>query len=146
MDEKSGKEGYRVNVLSEREIQQHVIILGWLHIVSNALFLLVGLFGLLFFAGIGVVTGDVTAMGVLSVFGIVAALFCGVIALPGILAGYGLLKRRKWGQILGIVVGFLSLVNFPIGTAIGLYTLFVLLQEAATHYFALQGAAAGACC
>jgi ABC-type spermidine/putrescine transport system permease subunit II len=121
-------------------MQQHVTIVGWLHIVSNALFLLVGLCGLLFFAGIGIVTGDRTAMEILGIIAIVAALFCAVIALPGILAGYGLLKRQKWGQILGIIVGILSLVNFPIGTAIGLYTLFVLFQEAATSYFAPQEA------
>jgi hypothetical protein len=130
-----------VNVLNERDMQQHVTILGWLHIVANGLFLLVGLCALLFFAGIGVVSGDPTALGVLGILGMVAALFCGVIALPGILAGYGLLKRRKWGQILGIIVGFLGLVNFPVGTAIGLYTLFVLLQAAATAYFAPQEAA-----
>ena len=135
-----------MNALNEREIQQHVTILGWLHIVANALFLLVGFCGLLFFAGIGVVTGDPTAMGVLGSIGVVAALFFGVMALPGILAGYGLLKRRKWGQILGIVVGLLSLVNFPIGTVIGLYTLFVLLQEAATNYFAPPGVAIKSCC
>ena len=135
-----------MNALNEREIQQHVTILGWLHIVANALFLLLGFLGLLFFTGIGVVSGDPTAMGVLGIIGIVAALFFAVMALPGILAGYGLLKRRKWGQILGIVVGLLSLVNVPIGTAIGLYTLFVLLQEAATSYFAPRVAVAGSCC
>jgi hypothetical protein len=31
-----------------------------------------------------------------------------------------------------IAVGILSLLNFPIGTAIGAYTLFVLCQEVAT--------------
>ncbi len=135
-----------MNALNERDMQQHVTILGWLHIAANAIFLLLGLLGLLFFAGIGVVSGDPTALGVLSIFGLVAAVFCGLLALPGILAGYGLLKRQKWGQILGIVVGLLSLVNFPIGTAIGLYTLFVLLQEAATSYFAPQVAVTGSCC
>jgi hypothetical protein len=51
------------------------------------------------------------------------------------------LKRKRWGQILGIVVGALSLVNFPVGTLIGIYTLWVLLQEAATGYFAPEESA-----
>jgi hypothetical protein len=38
--------------------------------------------------------------------------------------------------MLAIVVGILSLVNFPVGTLIGLYTLWVLTQPAATEYFA----------
>ncbi len=127
-----------MNTLSEREMQQHVTILAWLLIVANAILFAVGLCGLLFFVGIGVVSADRTAMGVLGVIGVVAVLFFAVMALPGILAGYGLLQRQKWGQILGIIVGFLNLVNFPVGTAIGIYALFVLLQQAATEYFAPQ--------
>jgi hypothetical protein len=96
----------------------------------------VGLCGFLLFVGLGIISADPTAMGVLGIIGTIAVLFFAVLALPGILAGYGLLKRQRWGQILGIVVGALSLVNFPMGTLIGIYTLWVLLQEAATGYFA----------
>ena len=67
--------------------------------------------------------------------GIVGLVFFVVLGLPGLLAGYGLLKGKKWGQILGIVVGLLSLLNFPVGTAIGAYTLFVLFQNSAHAYF-----------
>jgi hypothetical protein len=102
--------------------------------------LLVGLCGFVFFVGIGFIpfadTGDAVALGILSFIGTIGLLFFGVLALPGILAGYGLLKRKQWGQILGIIVGFLSLFNFPIGTIIGAYALFVLLQNSANEYFA----------
>jgi hypothetical protein len=50
-------------------------------------------------------------------------------------AGYGLLRRRAWGRILALVVGFLGLVDFPLGTAIGIYTFWVLLQDSAADYF-----------
>ena len=125
-----------MNQLDERELHQHVTILGWLLIAANAIFLLVGLCGFLLLAGIGLISADPTAMSVLGIIGIVAVLFFGALGLPGILAGYGLLKRTRWGQILAIVVGFLSLVNLPIGTAIGIYALFVLLQNSANDYFA----------
>jgi hypothetical protein len=59
-----------------------------------------------------------------------------VLALPGLAAGYRLLKRQAWGRILALVVGFLDLVNFPVSTAIGIYTLWVLLQDSAATYFA----------
>jgi hypothetical protein len=58
------------------------------------------------------------------------------LGLPGLLAGYGLLTRKPWARVLAIVVGILNLVNFPVGTAIGLYTLWVLTQPTATEYFA----------
>jgi hypothetical protein len=75
------------------------------------------------------------ALPILGLIGIVGLVFFAVLALPGLLAGYGLLKRKKWGQILGIVVGVLSLFNIPVGTAIGAYTLFVLFQNSANDYF-----------
>jgi hypothetical protein len=132
-----------MNQLNERDIDQHVTILGWLYIVSNAILLPIGLCGLLFFAGIGFATADPTAFGILGTVGLVSVLFFAVLALPGLLAAYGLLKRRKWGYFLGIIMGFLSIINFPVGTAIGIYTLFVLFQDSANGYFAAQEAA---CC
>jgi len=133
-----------MNQLSERDMHQHVSILGWLYIIVNAIFLLLGLCGLLFFVGVGSIAaaeGDPTAFGVLGIIGVVALAFFAVLALPGILAGYGLLKRERWGQILALIVGVMSLFNLPIGTAIGIYTLFVLLQNAADPYFAAPEAA-----
>jgi hypothetical protein len=55
-----------------------------------------------------------------------------LLGLPGLLAGYGLLTRKPWARILAIVVGILSLLNFPIGTAIGLYTQWALSDEQRT--------------
>jgi hypothetical protein len=42
-------------------------------------------------------------------------------------AGWGLLERTQWGRIMAIVVAFLSLLKFPFGTALGIWTLVVLL-------------------
>ncbi|MEO6910568.1 MAG: zinc-ribbon domain-containing protein [Edaphobacter sp.] len=42
------------------------------------------------------------------------------------LVGYSLLARRPWGRVFGIVIAVLSLLKFPIGTALGIYTLWVL--------------------
>jgi hypothetical protein len=45
----------------------------------------------------------------------------------GIIAGWGLLERQSWARILAIVLAFVSLIHMPFGTAIGVYTLWVLL-------------------
>jgi hypothetical protein len=47
----------------------------------------------------------------------------------GIIAGWGLLERQSWARMLCIVLGFLSLVNMPFGTALGIYTLWVMLPN-----------------
>ena len=51
-----------------------------------------------------------------------------VAALPSILAGYGLLKKRPWGRVLAIIIGIIDLPAFPFGTALGIYTLMILLH------------------
>jgi hypothetical protein len=53
----------------------------------------------------------------------VAAVLASALAL---LVGYALLTRRPWGRVLAIVVSVLSLLKFPFGTALGIYTLWVL--------------------
>ena len=43
------------------------------------------------------------------------------------IAAWGLYERAQWGRIVAIVAAFLSLLKFPFGTAIGIWTLVVLL-------------------
>ena len=62
--------------------------------------------------------------GVFSV-GVVLAMF-GVLHL---VLAYGLFERESWARMLGLVIGFLALLRFPLGTALGIYTLWVLLPE-----------------
>jgi hypothetical protein len=131
-----------MNRMDQREIEQHVTIVGWLLIVGHAIFLAIGIFALVLLVGVGAVSGDPNAWAILSLVGISVAALMTLLAVPGIAAGYGLLKRWSWGRILAIVIAVLGLVNFPIGTAIGVYALWVLLQQAATEYFAAPGAPA----
>ena len=44
-----------------------------------------------------------------------------------LIAAWGLMERAQWGRIVAIVAAFLSLLKFPFGTAIGIWTLVVLL-------------------
>lgn len=43
------------------------------------------------------------------------------------LVGYGLMEHAHWGRIVAIIVAFLSLLKFPFGTALGIWTLVMLL-------------------
>ena len=121
--------------MNKADLEKHVKILGWIHIVSGALFLLFGLGMGAFMLFSGVLTNDEEA---LAIFAIIAVFITGlltVIGLPGIIGGIGLLKRKNWGRILTIIVGLLNITNIPIGTAIGAYTAYVLLQDSAPAYF-----------
>jgi hypothetical protein len=64
------------------------------------------------------------------------AAFVGVFTLGCFFAGWGLLKLRSWGRPVAIVMGILVLLNMPFGTALGIYTLWVLLSSGADQQYA----------
>ena len=60
----------------------------------------------------------------------------------GFIAGWGLLQREPWARAVTLVIGFISLFNVPIGTALGIYTHWVLLPtQSDDEYQALAKAA-----
>ena len=61
------------------------------------------------------------------------------IGIPSLVAGIGLLKQKGWARIVAIILALLALTSFPIGTAAGIYTLWVLTRIEADQ---LLGAAA----
>jgi hypothetical protein len=63
-------------------------------------------------------------------------------AAAGLIAGWGLLQRQDWARTVALVVSFVALLNVPIGTALGIYTLWVLLPaQSDEEYKALAKAA-----
>jgi len=117
-------------------MDQHVKIVAILSIVFGALlaFLGVALFAIIF--GAGAASGEREALFVTGTVGSAVGGFLVLLALPAILGGIGLLKRRPWGRILILIVGALSLLNFPFGTAYGVYAFWVLLNDQTRPLFA----------
>jgi hypothetical protein len=52
-------------------------------------------------------------------------------AIAGLIAGGGLMAHSPWARMLAIVLGCISLIHFPLGTALGIYTLWVLVPQGA---------------
>jgi type IV secretory pathway VirB2 component (pilin) len=46
-----------------------------------------------------------------------------------LVTGWGLRECTEWGRIVAIVAGILSLFRFPLGTALGIWTLILLLGD-----------------
>lgn len=125
-----------MNRLNQTQLAQHVTILGWLHIAGNLLFVIIGLFVYFFLSTIGVVTGDEQAVVILGMVATFVGSLLVLLGLPGIVAGIGLLAHKAWARYLAIVLSVLNLLNAPVGTLIGLYSLWVLMQEDAPRFFA----------
>ena len=62
-------------------------------------------------------------------------IFLGFFGLLHLVLAWGLFERQPWARILGLVLGILALWRMPFGTALGIYTLWVLgPEESAREY------------
>ncbi len=120
-------------------MKTHIELLAWINIVSGVLAILVGLFVFAVLIGSGLISGDWRAMGILSVIAVTVTAFMLVLAAPSIVAGIGLLKRKEWARILTLILACLAVFNFPIGTAIAVYTFWVLTNNETAPPFAPAG-------
>ena len=113
-------------------MNKHTQIVAALHIALGALSLLgaIVVFVVFGIAGSIVISqGEHQAAGILGIIAIALGIFLGALALPGIIGGWALFSGRSWGRPLVLVLGALHLINIPLGTALGIYTLWALLHE-----------------
>lgn len=128
-------------------MKSHVRLLAVLQMVFGALGLLTAIGMLLLFGGIAAIVGVAApdegkfiAIPVLGAVGTFVFLIIGIVSLPELIAGIGLWREREWGRILSIIVCAIGLFNVPIGTAIGIYGLWVLLSNEGASVFAHRSA------
>jgi hypothetical protein len=62
---------------------------------------------------------------ILTVIGIFILIF----AIIGIIGAVGVLKRKEWGRIVVIVISFFNLIHIPLGTILGVYSIWALLND-----------------
>ncbi len=113
-------------------MKTHTQIVALLHI-GLGVFTLLGALAVFIFlgmaGGIVIAQGEIEAAGILGIVIFFVAGFLVILALPGIIGGWGLLKGRSWARPVVLILGVLHLANIPFGTAVGIYTLWVLLNE-----------------
>lgn len=125
-------------------MREHIKILGIVHIVFG----LVGIcVAFLFLAIFGVATLGIAgaaaqeepeALFAIPIVGAIltfVVFFIALLSVPGILAGWGLLNFKPWARILAIVLSALNLLSVPLGTVLGAYGLWVLLNQETERLF-----------
>lgn len=120
-------------------MRTHVTILGWLQLLLGALDLLLGLFVFGLFAGIGVLGGlsggELSVPLVSGAVGTVLAAVIGLTAIPNLIAGMGLLGHHNWARILALILAAFNALKFPWGTALAVYTFWVLMDDRTRRLF-----------
>ena len=118
-------------------MKQHVSILGVLYIAFGVLGMVCAVAMLVLFGGAAGIVSMVSeqepdaavAVPILAI--LAAALFSiiAVLSIPGLVVGIGLVKFKSWARIGALILSALNLLNFPFGTALGIYGLWVLLNK-----------------
>ena len=110
----------------------HNRVIGILHLVYGGLSVLMMIVMSAFFGVFGfMAANEKDALPMVFMVIVLAFMFVMyvILAVPSLLAGYALLKRKKWAKIVGIVAGIIAAMSFPFGTALCVYTLWFLFGE-----------------
>ena len=119
----------------------HVKVLGALQIAMGTLGLFAAVVLVLVFGVASSAVGmsgdpDATiALPIIGVTGVALVTFLVVLSLPGVIIGIGLIQRRPWARIAGIVLSILGLMVVPFGTIVGVYGLWVLFSKDTEQLF-----------
>ncbi|UCE19549.1 MAG: hypothetical protein JSV84_04180 [Gemmatimonadota bacterium] len=116
-------------------MEKHVTLVAAIYIGFGALCILIGMSVFVAAVGGGILSGDPQAMALTSTVGTTIAGFFIVLSVPEIIGSLGLLKRKSWARILVLILAATDLIFIPIGTAIGVYSIWVLLHDETVRLF-----------
>ena len=123
-----------VLTIMENKMEKHTKILGILFIVSGVLSIFWGFIIVFVLLGSGFVTSDGDVFAMLSVIAVISSSFLFVTGIPEIIAGWGLLEKKRWSRILAIIMGIINLMDIPFGLALGVYALWVLFNPESKEF------------
>jgi hypothetical protein len=113
----------------------HNKILGILHLAYGGLtVLLMSAISIFMLVIMGVIasnnnTGEPIPVGMIALVMVFVVAINLLLITPSFLAGYALLKRKRWAKTMGIIAAMAAGLSFPLGTALCVYTLWFLFGE-----------------
>lgn len=119
--------------------QDHNKVIGIMHLIWGGFNALTMLILVPIFLAVGGFIGSApdapSGLGLLfGFFGLLFLFLALVIALPSVIAGYAMLKRKSWAKVAGIISSCLCALSFPFGTALCVYTFWFLFSEGQNFY------------
>jgi hypothetical protein len=123
-------------------VEKHIKVVGVLNIVYRSFAVLGGIVLIViaavfnrlvdFLIRTGAIQWNEIPHEILSIVPIIlllVALCMMIVSVVGIIGAVGVLKRKEWGRIVLLVVSFFNLLRIPLGTILGVYSIWVLLND-----------------
>src|SRR5260370_19759922 len=104
---------------------------------------LLGLLMLVFVVKFASPAGELISAFWMAMGGLVFVILVLAVGLLPLLVGFALTKRKTWARPLGLVLAVISLINIPIGTAFGIYTIKFLRSEGGIRIYGGKASATG---
>lgn len=121
-------------------MEKHVTLVGALHIGYAAFQILAALVASMFVVGGGLlgslISEEEIVIGITFFVATTIALWVILISVPSIVGGIWLLRHKSWARYVVLVVSVLGLLNVPLGTGVGVYSIWVLVQDETAKLFA----------
>jgi len=115
--------------------EQHNKYLAYSNFAYGGLFALFALLMMIFMFGMMTMTPNGPPAGVIVFMSLFIGIIYGVMILPSFIAGWALLKRKKWARTASIISGVVAGANFPFGTAVCIYTFWFLFSDPGKYFF-----------
>ena len=120
-------------------MQKHITVVGALRIGSAIVGLMAAAIIVLLTLGPGLIAhcvdGNDEALAILAIIGVPIAFFFVVLSAADIIGGIGILRHKNWARYLVMIHSVLDIFNVPIGTALGVYCIWVLAQDETARIF-----------
>jgi len=119
-------------------MEKHINAVGILWIASGILGLIIAGIFFIILIGAGIISGLNDGAEALPILAIIASIVSSVIlvlSVPSIIGGIGIMKKKEWGRVIGLILAALNILNIPLGTALGVYTFWALLSDEGQKLF-----------
>lgn len=120
-------------------MEKHITLVGALNIGFGILGLIASLIIVTIFTFAGIMSGDLEAFSIISVVAFSITIFIIIFSILDIICGIGLLYKKPWARVFALILAVLDLVQIPIGTVIGMYSIWVLIQDETVMIFNSKG-------
>ncbi len=116
-------------------MERHINVVAALQIGLSVLGMIIGIVVFAILNITGGFVGEAEAQKILGIIANVLVILFVTLSIPGIIAGIGLFKRKEWARVLTLIISVLDLFNFPLGTAVGVYSIWALVQPEVVEEF-----------
>jgi hypothetical protein len=122
-------------IISDGRVAKHLEIVAWLWIAAGVLTVPLAIFLLVIgsfpyerlFSGAAIPNGVPAIFAIFHTVFLVLGVFLLLVSGVHVLAAWGLFHHAPWARILTIAFAFLRILEVPLGTALAIYTIWVLM-------------------